>query len=91
MKKVIVKLKESTASFYRFTGIASTESKDSQGEIIKQNGINLSLVKNGKAIVNIEHDEPSVGNIEFAEIREGQLYIEGIVYNRTIKAIETAT
>lgn len=85
MKKIIVKLKENTTEFFKFSGIASSESKDADGDIIKQHGIDLSLVLNGKAIVNLEHDEPSVGFIEHAEIINNELYIEGIVFNTTVK------
>ena len=86
MKTIAVKLKANNNKFFRFSGVASSESKDTYGEIIKQRGINLSLVKQGKAIVNAEHDNITIGNIEFAEVRDGQLYIEGIVYIKTVKA-----
>lgn len=86
MKTIAVKLKANSEKYFRFSGIASSESRDTYGEIIKQRGINLSLVKQGKAIVNAEHDNTTIGNIEFAEIRNGQLYIEGIVYITTVKA-----
>lgn len=86
MKTIAVKLKDNNDKFFRFSGIASSESRDTAGEIIKQRGIDLSLVKRGKAIVNAEHDNTTIGNIEFAEVRNGQLYIEGIVYIKTVKA-----
>jgi hypothetical protein len=86
MKTIAVKLKTNNEKFFRFSGIASSESRDTAGEIIKQRGINLSLVKQGKAIVNAEHDNTTIGKIEFAEVRNGQLYIEGIVYIKTVKA-----
>lgn len=86
MKTLTVRLKNSDKTFFRFCGVASSESRDSYGEIIKQRGIDLSLVKQGKAIVNAEHDDIIIGKIESAEVRNGQLYIEGIVYIKTIKA-----
>lgn len=86
MKTIAVKLKANNDKFFRFSGVASSESRDTAGEIIKQRGIDLSLVKRGKAIVNAEHDNTTIGNIELAEIRDGQLYIEGIVYIKTVKA-----
>lgn len=86
MKTLTVHLKNSDKTFFRFGGVASSESRDTYGEIIKQRGIDLSLVKQGKAIVNAEHDDITIGKIEFAEVRNGQLYIEGIVYIKTIKA-----
>lgn len=86
MKKIAVKLKANNDKFFRFSGVASSETRDTYGEIIKQRGIDLSLVKMGKAIVNAEHDNTTIGNIELAEIRNGQLYIEGIVYIKTVKA-----
>lgn len=86
MKTIAVKLKANNDKFFRFSGVASSESRDTAGEIIKQRGINLSLVKQGKAIINAEHDNITIGKIEFAEVRNGQLYIEGIVYIKTVKA-----
>ena len=86
MKTISIKLKSNDGKFFKFSGVASTESRDTTGEIIKQRGIDLSLVKLGKAIVNAEHDNTTIGKIEFAEIRNGQLYIEGIVYIKTVKA-----
>ncbi len=86
MKKISVTLKDNNNKFFRFSGIASSESRDTTGEIIKQHGIDLSLVKRGKAIVNAEHDNTTIGKIEFAEVRSGQLYIEGIVFIKTVKA-----
>lgn len=86
MKTVVVKLKDSDKKYFRFSGIASTETRDSDGDLIKQKGIDLTLVYQGKAIVNAEHDEPSIGAIEKAELIDGALYIEGIVYIKTIKA-----
>lgn len=86
MKKITVKIQENSSQFFRFSGIASTESRDNHGEIIKQHGINLSLVKQGKAIVNAEHDNDTIGSIEVAKIVNGELYIEGIVFLKTIRA-----
>lgn len=86
MKRITVRLKENTTEFFKFSGIASSESPDTDGDIIKQRGIDLSLVTNGKAIVNLEHDEPSMGFIEHAEIINNELYIEGIVFNKTVKS-----
>lgn len=86
MKKLSVTLKDNNNKFFRFSGIASSESRDATGEVIKQHGIDLSLVRSGKAIINAEHDNTTIGKIEFAEVRSGQLYIEGIVYIKTVKA-----
>lgn len=85
MKTVAVKLKDKSDKYFRFSGVGSSESRDAHGDIIKQRGINLSLVKQGKAIVTAEH-ETTIGKIEFAEIRGGKLYVEGVVYVTTIKA-----
>jgi hypothetical protein len=86
MKKITVRLKENSSQFFRFSGVASSESMDADGEVIKQNGINLSLVKQGKVIVNAEHDDTPIGYIEVAKIVHDELYIEGIVFIKTIKA-----
>lgn len=86
MKTLTVHLKHSDKTSFRFGGIASSESRDTYGEIIKQRGINLSLVKQGKVIVNAEHDNSTIGRIEHAEIQNGKLYVEGIVYLKTPKS-----
>lgn len=86
MKTLTVHLKYSDKAFFKFSGVASSESRDSYGEIIKQQGINLSLVRQGKVVVNAEHDNITIGKIEQAEIRNGTLYVEGIVYLKTPKA-----
>lgn len=86
MKLITVNIKESSAQSFKFCGVASSESRDSYGEIIKQKGIDLSLVAKGKVIVNAEHDEPTIGRVTFAEVQNGQLYLEGLVEIKTIKA-----
>lgn len=86
MKTLTVHLKHSDKTFFKFSGVASSESRDSYGEIIKQRGINLSLVKQGKVVVNAEHDNSTIGKIEHAEVQNGKLYVEGIVYLKTLKA-----
>lgn len=86
MKTIAVSIKSQNEKFFKFSGIASSETRDTYGEIIKQRGIDLSLVKRGKVIVNAEHDDTVIGSVELAEIRDGQLYIEGIVYIKTVKA-----
>jgi len=86
MRKITVHLKNSNKEFFRFGGIASSDSRDTYGDIILQRGIDLSLVKQGKVIVNAEHGTESIGTIELAEIRGSQLYVEGIVYFNTVKA-----
>ena len=82
----MVSLKDSSDKFFRFSGIASSESRDAYGEIIKQRGIDLSLVDQGKAIVTAEHADDGIGKIEHAELKNGRLYIEGIVYIKTVRA-----
>ncbi|MBY0315403.1 MAG: hypothetical protein K2Q26_07780 [Bdellovibrionales bacterium] len=86
MKTLTVHLKSNNDTFFRFGGVASSESRDTHGEIIKQQGINLSLVSQGEVIVNAEHDNLTIGRIENAEVKNGKLYVEGIVYLKSIKA-----
>lgn len=86
MKAITVKLKSSDKISFRFSGVASSESRDTYGEIIRQRGIDLSLVKQGKVVVNAEHDGAAIGKVEYADIRNGRLYVEGIVYVRTLNA-----
>jgi hypothetical protein len=86
MKTLTVKLKSFDQKQFKFSGIASSESRDCHDEIIKQNGIDLSLVPVGKVIVNAEHDNTTIGKVTFAKIKNNQLYIEGVVDIKTIKA-----
>lgn len=86
MKTVTVRLKNGDNTSFRFAGIASSESRDSYGEIIKQQGIDLTLVEQGKAIVTAEHGGTTIGKIEYAAVRNGQLYLEGVVFLKTIMA-----
>jgi len=87
MKTITVKLKQTDKTFFRFSGIASSESRDTYGDVIKQHGIKLSLVDQGKVGINAEHDSAPIGKIEYADIRDGSLYVEGIVYLKTPKAL----
>lgn len=86
MKIIKVKLKYDGISYFKFGGIASSESIDSYGEIINQSGINLSLVKEGKVIVNSEHGNEIIGRIESAQIVDNKLHVEGVVFVKTIAA-----
>lgn len=87
MKTITVRLKDIGKGYFRFAGIASSETRDTYGEIIRQRGINLSLVPQGKVIITPEHEEFTIGKIDHARLQANKLYVEGTVYLKHPKAI----
>lgn len=70
---------------WRIKGLASTEDRDLQGEIIKQNGLDISDLKSGRGYINWEHkNDPQniIGLIDNAEITEKGLMVEGQLFNK---------
>lgn len=67
----------------RIRGVASTEDKDLQGEIIHQRGLDFSyFLKHG--YFNNDHKSGfinKIGEPTKAEIRNGQFWVEGFLYN----------
>lgn len=56
---------------WKIRGVASTEDEDLQGEVLVQDGIDLSVIKSGKGLFNNNHSnnpEDIIGAIEDAEI-----------------------
>jgi hypothetical protein len=79
--------KSETEDYYEIEGLASTEDKDLQNEIIDQNGFDLSLVKEGKGYINYDHgygyeikDQSRAGIINEAKITKDGLYIKGKIW-----------
>lgn len=73
--------------FFTIEGIASTNSTDSFGEIICQDGIDLSQVIEGLVTINIEHGDgfplgemSVVGVLTRAEVRAEGLWVKGRIY-----------
>jgi len=70
---------------WRVKGVASTEDKDLQGEVIKQNGLDISVLKAGKGYLNWEHkSDPKniIGLIDKAIIGDNGLEIEGQLFQK---------
>lgn len=72
---------------WRVRGIASTDDADLQGEIIEQEGLDISLLKAGRGLFNFDHQkgpENILGQIENAEfiMHEGKkaLHVEGYLF-----------
>jgi hypothetical protein len=64
----------------RIGGIAATEDKDLQGEIVKLDGLDISELKNGRGVFNDDHRkgfENIVGVIDHAKVDDKGLYVEG--------------
>ena len=70
---------------WKIKGLASTEDRDLQGEILKQQGLDLSVLKDGKGYLNWEHkNDPKniIGLIDNAEVTEKGLEIEGQLFSK---------
>lgn len=55
---------------WRIKGIASTPDQDLQGEVVDQDGLDISLLKAGRGLFNVDHQkgpENIIGQIEDAE------------------------
>lgn len=74
---------------WRIRGVASTEDLDLQGEIIKQNGLDISPLKDGKGLFNWDHEkgpENILGVIDVADMKPEGLYVEGYLLKNSQKA-----
>lgn len=74
---------------WKVKGLASTEDRDLQGEIVKQNGLDISVLKAGRGLLNYEHKndpENLVGLIENADISGKGLEIEGYLFKKHKRA-----
>jgi len=68
---------------WQISGIASTEDPDLQGEIVKQNGLDISELKAGRGLLNYEHrnnPEDILGMIEDADHTDKGLKISGYLF-----------
>ena len=64
-------------------GIASTEDRDLQSEILKSNGLNISALNEGKGIFNYDHKEGPenvIGKVEEADITDQGLQVQGYLF-----------
>jgi hypothetical protein len=74
-------------------GIASTPDTDLQGEVVDQNGLDISLLKAGRGLFNVDHQrgpENVIGQIEDAEFikQDGKkaLFVKGYLFKHQPKA-----
>lgn len=73
---------------WRIKGIASTDHIDLQGEVIKQNTLDITPLTDGRGIFNWDHQkgpENILGKIDSAEIKEDGLHVEGYLFKNTEK------
>ena len=74
---------------WRIRGLASTEDKDLQNEIIKQDGLDISILQEGKGLINWEHrntPEFLIGMVDSADITKDGLYISGQLFRKHSQA-----
>lgn len=74
-------------------GIASTPDSDLQGEVVDQNGLDISLLKAGRGLFNVDHQkgpENVIGQIEEAEFvtQDGKkaLLVKGYLFKHQERA-----
>jgi hypothetical protein len=73
----------------RIEGIASTEAKDLQGEIVKQSGLDISALKAGLGLFNYDHEkgpENILGAIDDADLTDRGLKVKGYLFKHQPRA-----
>lgn len=84
--------KGKTEDEWRIRGKASDERQDLQGEIVRQNSLDISALKEGRGLLNWDHkDGPinTIGVIDEAEIKEDGLHIAGYLFKNHDQAKAT--
>jgi Tfp pilus assembly major pilin PilA len=74
---------------WKIRGLASTSDKDLQGEVVKQNGLDISPIKRGSGWINYNHSnapEDIVGKLDDAEISGKGLMVEGYLFKKHKRA-----
>jgi len=67
----------------RIRGICSTEDRDLQGEVVKQQGLDFSYIKEGMGLFNWNHkNDPQyiLGKIDKAEVSDDKTVVEGYLF-----------
>lgn len=79
--------KDDDATEWRIQGIASTDDEDLQGEVVDQEGLDISILKAGRGLFNYDHQkgpENLVGEIEDAEFKmidgKRKLMVKGYLF-----------
>lgn len=73
----------------RVYGLASTQSKDLQGEVVDLRGLDLEPIKKGKGYLNFDHSkeiEDRLGVIDQYKLDQKGLYIGGYLFKNSKKA-----
>ena len=78
-----------TENGWMIRGLASTEDIDLQGEIVKQKGLDISPIKDGRGWINYNHSndpEDMVGKLNDADVSGKGLFVEGYLFKKHKKA-----
>lgn len=78
-----------TENGWKIKGLASTEDVDLQGEVVKQNGLDISPIKQGRGWINYNHSndpEDMVGKLDGADLTNKGLFVEGYLFKKHKKA-----
>lgn len=84
-----VELHKGNEDEWRIRGVASTEAKDLQGEIVKQDGLDISPLKQGLGLFNYDHEkgpENILGAIDGADLTDSGLQVEGYLFKHQPRA-----
>jgi len=80
---------EETEKGWKIKGLASTEDRDLQGEIVKQRGLDISPIKQGQGWINYNHSsdpEDMVGKLDDASMTQKGLFVEGYLFKKHKRA-----
>lgn len=78
-----------TEDGWKIRGLASTEDRDLEGEIVKQKGLDISPIKEGRGWINFNHSqdpEDIVGKLTDGRIGKEGLEIEGYLFKKHKRA-----
>ncbi len=74
---------------WRIKGLASTEHMDLQGEIVRQNSLDITPLKDGKGLLNWDHQsgpENVIGAVDKADMTDNGLMVEGYLFKNSARA-----
>lgn len=86
---VPVDLEKAKNDEWRIKGIASTDHMDLQGEIIRQDSLDITPLTDGRGLFNWDHKpgpENLIGKIDNASIGKDGLFVEGYLFKNTDRA-----
>lgn len=82
-------LSKSKNGDWRIRGLATTGSRDRQGEILKPEGVDLSPITEGTALLNWEHGsapEDQIGLLDGYSRENNEIYVEGKLFKKHTRA-----